>query len=98
MAESIHPMIYRCNDFIYYMEEKNGANFVHVTINQFSPRVFKKMVTVLRKIQKSYNSPIYGYGLEDSTYKLMRLAGFVETGLQIKLTNGTHGRILCLQQ
>ena len=96
MAESIHPIIYRCNDFVYYMEELKGTYFLHVTINRFSPKVWKKMYKVLGKIQKSYKSPICGYALEESTYKLMKSAGFKETGLNIQLNNGQRRRILCL--
>ena len=96
MINSIHPIVYKCNDFIYYIEEWKGLNVIHITIKRFSHNIFKKMCRVLKKLQKAYGTNLYGYGLEDSTYKLMKPAGFEETEhYMTTTTNKTLRLMIC---
>jgi len=95
---SIHPIVYKCNDFSYFMEEWRGLNIIHIEIRKFTHTTFKKMLKALYKIQNSYKTNLYGYGLEESTYKLMKMAGFKETQLLIETDNHLKRRMLCLPQ
>ena len=52
------------------------------------------MILSLTKIKKSYQTDIYAYGLEESTVKLMRLAGFKETELMINASDDRIGRLM----
>ena len=58
----------------------------------------EKMLKALKKIQDSYRVDLYGYGLDESTYKLMRMSGFKKTEIMIKTDNNLERRLLCLQQ
>ena len=86
---------YKTKDFMWGVEEAFGKKFVHIDIKEFNPRIFKKMKRSLYKLRKDFGEPLYGYGLELSTYKLMNLFGFKDTGL-MTVVNNEPRRIKCL--
>lgn len=88
-----HPIVYKCNDFIYYIEEWNGLNFLHMTLINFNHNIFKKMIAKAQSF-----APIFGYSEEESTERLMKMAGFKETDLIIYNSNNLERRALCLQR
>ena len=93
----IHPIAFKCKDFVFYVEEYEGIHLLHLKINRFSPSIFKKMKKNAHKIAKRYGI-IFGYGEEKSTYKLMEMAGFKDSGVYIYHSNNQIRRTLCLQQ
>lgn len=94
---SIHPKIYGCKDFIFYLEIWNGLPFIHMTLINFNHNIFKKMRSVCRGfVQDGIN--LYGYSEEESTERLMKMAGFKETDIIIENSNNLKRRALCLQQ
>ena len=93
----IHPIVYKCNDFIFYIEEWKGINVLHITINRFSHNVYKKMLMQVKKLCSIYGT-LFGYGEDEQTYKLMRMAGFKDSDLFIYNSNNKIRRTLCLQQ
>ena len=90
----LHPLIYKSASFNYYMEKINDLNVIHIKVNRFSHNIYKKMLKTLSKIQKSYGTPIYAYGVDKTTNKLMKMAGFKGTSLMVKTTIGTHERLM----
>ena len=98
IIDSPHNIVFKCSAFTYYFEEWQGLTFVHIKINKFSHNIYKKMVKTIRKLQKDYKVDLFGYGEDESTYKLMKMAGFIETNLEITNDNKNKGMVLCLQE
>ena len=88
-------IVYKTKDFMWGVENAHGKKFMHIDIKEFNPRTFKKMKRSLCKLRKGFNEPLYGYGLDDSTYRLMDAFGFKETGL-ITVIENKRRRIKCL--
>ena len=94
---SVHPVIYECDDFIFYLELWNGMRFIHLTIINFNHNIFKKMKDIVCLLTQN-GVPLYGYGEENTTERLMKMAGFKKTGFAIINSNNIKGEILCLHQ
>jgi hypothetical protein len=97
MIVSYHPKVYECGDFIFYLEIWNGLPFIHMTLINFNHNIFKHMKAVVNDFVKD-GVDLYGYGEEESTERLMKMAGFKETDLIIYNSNNRERRALCLQQ
>ena len=95
--KAIHPIIYKCNDFIFYLEEWNGLNLLHVKIIKFSHNIFKKGKKVIYDLLKTYKT-LHGYGEDKETVRLMEMVGFKHTGFFLRNSNNVTGELLCLQQ
>ena len=93
----IHPIVYECDDFVYYLEKAHGMNFIHLTIKKFSHSIFKKMVLTVKEISNNLETNLCAYAEDDSTYRLMEMAGFKNTELVVHTSTGNTRRILCLQ-
>lgn len=97
MDEIKHPIVYECKDFIFYLEKWDGKPFIHMTLINFSHNIFKHMKYIVNNFVKD-GVTLYGYGEEESTERLMKMAGFKQTNLIIKNSNNLERRALCLQQ
>lgn len=95
MKEAIHPIIYKCNDFVFYMETVGEYKLIHLQILKFSHTIFRHIKSTVKDIANEFGC-IYGYGEEYSTYRLMRMAGFKKTNLFLYNDNHIQRKLLCL--
>jgi len=93
----IHNKIYECDEFTFYLEIWEGLPVLHMRLRKFSHNIFKKQCKIVKNLAQ-YLSGIYAYSEEDSTDRLLRMAGFKDTDITIWNSNGFVRRLLCLQQ
>ena len=92
-----HPVVYKCDDFIFYLEIWEGLPFIHMTLINFNHNIFKHMKDTVRGFVKE-GVNLYGYGEEETTERLMKMAGFKGTDIVICNTNNLERGVLCLSE